>query len=192
MKPQTTPIVNNRFGHGLVYQGDIPLRWYLPEAPLDDAAVLQLQGRNEDVLHTLLEFSDINSESREEKHEYHPDLARIEAKVDLLLKLLNQVYMRGIILPDKSPLTLGSDYAKWFDVRAPAVGENIILECFLDFDYPRPLTFSVLVKEVTECDGRFKIEVSIDRPGEIVKQSLEKFIFRYHRRSIAALSRQRA
>ncbi len=180
---------DEQLGQGLAYQGDVPLRWYVPERRLDDARTLQLQNQNEEVLRTFLELGDAHTEVNEEQRDNYPDLVRLESKIDLVLKLLSQVYARDIHLPDVCSLTLGSAYAEWTDARAPSVNQHIHLEIFLDTNYPRPLLFPASVRKVTKQKDRFKVMAELEFPGELVHFSLEKFIFRHHRRSVA-LSRR--
>ncbi|MCF6235238.1 MAG: PilZ domain-containing protein [Gammaproteobacteria bacterium] len=178
-------IRGDQLGHSLTYQGDVPLRWYLPEKPLDAAQALQLQNKNESVLCKLLELDDIHVDVNDESRENHADLARLEFKVDLALELLNQLYMREINLPDVCPLTLNTAYAEWMDARSPSVNKYIHLEVFLDTKYPHSLVFPATVQSVIEKSGRFKVTAKLDFSGELVNESLEKLIFRHHRRSIA-------
>ncbi|HEB63477.1 MAG TPA: hypothetical protein ENJ07_03255 [Gammaproteobacteria bacterium] len=182
-------VKDENLGHSLVYQGDVPLSWYVPDQPLDTARTLQLQNQNEEVLHTFLELGDIHTEVSEEQRENYPDLVRLESKVDLALKLLSQIYARDVNLPDLCSLTLGVDCAQWTDIQAPLVNQAIHLEIFLDTKYPRPLVFPALVQSVIKQKDDFNIVAMLEFPGEPVHFSLEKFIFRYHRRCIA-LSRR--
>ncbi len=176
---------DKQLGNNLTYQAEVPLRWHVPEQPLDASRTLQLQNQNEGALNTILELGNIHSEVNEEQRESFPDLARLEFKVDLALELLHQIYAREISLPDVCSLTLSTTYAEWVERQPPEEHQHIHLEIFLDPKYPRPLIFPALVQKVCAQNGCFKITVALEFPGEPVSESLEKLIFRHHRRSIA-------
>lgn len=183
-------VKDDSLGRNLAYQGDLPLSWSVPEKPLDVARTLQLQNKNEEILHTFLELGGIHADVNEEPRENDSDLVRLESKIDLALKLLGQIYARGVDLPDLCSLTLGIDYAQWTDKQAPLVNQHIHLEIFLDSQYPRPLVFPALVQSVIKQKNDFNITVALEFPGEPVYFSLEKFIFRHHRRCIALLRKK--
>jgi hypothetical protein len=173
-------------GEGLLYEDTLPLSWQEigPTAP--DRA-LSVQQANERLLRHLAAIEEHRIEPADEGHpQIMQDLARLDLKVNLLLDMVGQLLSRQMVLPDPAPIKLGADRLQWTSRQSPPrPGDRLMVELYLNPRYPNPLTLLGTVEKVSQEGRGHVIEMVYGDVGEVVKDGLEKMIFRHHRRHIA-------
>ncbi len=171
-------VQDDPLGAAVHFEGHVPLAWHPPPAGHEEGTVLQA---NADVLRIITALDEHAVASHIDEGERGQELMRLEAKLDLILDLLGQVLQRDTVMPACTAVRLSASGIEWAGTALPKVGEQVDIEVFLDERYPRPLRLSAEVTGVArgQCHARLAID-----DGE-VRDALEKFIFRHHRRSIA-------
>ncbi len=175
-------------GKALVYEDQVPLRWSPVEAPLPAAQLASLDQRNEEMLAFIAALEEYKGDGADDEHEPHrQELLRVEHKINLLLEMVGQLLARHADLPGAVPVRLSPGAIEWRSENAPAVGERLLLEIFINKKYPSPLVFPGRVRQVDAQDqgGAARIVVEFEQGSDAVTHALEKMIFRHHRRRIA-------
>lgn len=190
----------------LVYATALPLQW-VPEVSSDPAYLIHLQYRNERLLRQLAILEQQGSEVIEE-HGAGQELQRIEAKINLLLDLAGDLLARQSGLRPAVAVRISARSVQWPVAGAapaptmpiPAAGMHEAatptaeapttgalatgalgeVHLWLRPDLPRPLCLPARIVAVGDW-----IEAEYCGLGESLLDSLEKTIFRYHRRQVA-------
>lgn len=171
-------VQDDPLGVAVHFEGHVPLAWQHHPAGHKEGAVLQA---NADVLRIITALDEHALAGHPDEAEHGQELMRLEAKLDLILDLLGQVLQRDTVMPACTAVRLSASGIEWAGTALPKAGEQVDIEVFLDERYPRPLRLSAEVIGVvhSQCHARLAIGDSE------VRDALEKFIFRHHRRSIA-------
>lgn len=175
-------------GDGLVYQAALPLRWRSLGHPADRESVPAIHQRSLGFLHTLLALGERATEPVEEEPGHRgAELARMDAKLNLLLDLMGRFLTHSQNLPHAVPVRLGSRGLEWTEREGPAeTGGELLIELFLDVEIPRPLELLTHVRHRrVGPDGLVTVQAHFELLDEALEDALERYIFREHRRSIA-------
>lgn len=193
----------------LVYATALPLEW-VPQVSSDPAYLIHLQYRNERLLRQLAILEQQGSEPAEE-HGVGQELQRIEAKINLLLDLAGDLLARQSRLRPAVAVRISARGVQWpvagtapatsapaphssaphaSGTSAPGTSAPLInvpamdalgeVHLWLRPDLPRPLCLPARIVAVGDW-----IEAEFCGLGEPLLDSLEKTIFRYHRRQVA-------
>lgn len=166
-------------GQPLVYETRLPLEW-LPDAPADASRLADLRQRNLRLLRQLDLLEQQGAELGED-HGVGPELARIEAKVDLLLDLVGDLLARQIGVRAAVMVRISPAGLQWLAAgQVPVEGALGEVRLSLRPDLPHPLCLPVRIVAV----GAW-VEAEFRDLGEALVEMLEKTIFRYHRRQVA-------
>lgn len=179
---------NEPLGQGLLYEAPLPMRC-TPAADWDADRLAYAAEQNERVLQALRVLDEYAlSEAGEEGGAVAQELARLDAKLNLMLDLVNQLLTRHLDLPPPRAVALGSQGLSWHTDAPPAVGDAVVVELYLNVRYPVPLVLQARVASVGA--GRpAPVEVSFEYLKDNVQEWLERIIFRHHRRQIAEARR---
>ena len=172
--------------HAVVLQGHLPLA--LGEWPVDAGARSALMADNLALLRALLVMDAPVVINEEEGHE---GLSNLETKIDLLL-LLVSAGIKGLgPLPPSYPCILGSRDLFW-DCSDPGLCPDADAEaCVALFLRPRIAMPLLLPGSMRPPSGvpasasgaiRCHLHFCLDSP---VQESLDRLIFRHHRRAVA-------
>ncbi|WP_428634203.1 PilZ domain-containing protein [Sedimenticola sp.] len=172
---------------GVSFKGNMLLRW--EQRTIDEPSHrLESVEKNERVLKALLLSQDIHHEYADEPGERAAaDLARVEAKLDLLLDMLSQLLRNEQRAATEASVLLWLEGASWLtaDEQLPAVGDPLWLSLFIDSRLAQPLTLPAVVTEVKQQAAQSEIVVAFEVLDEPVEELLSRLIFRHHRRMIA-------
>jgi hypothetical protein len=177
-------------GSGLVLEEYLPLACVVQNAPLDPQRVVSLQNANERVLNTVTAIEESRAEVSDEYVGMANELQRIEFKLNLVLDLVSQVLLHNLPLPPRTAVRLGADRIEWGSRTAPAAGQSVIVELYLNTRFPRPVMLPAKVANVDERPQGAWVVARLEPLGDTVTDMLEKLIFRSHRRRVAS-DRQR-
>lgn len=170
---------------GLIYEDLIPLRWSAVTLTLTEAQRARLQEANEEALRMIAALDEHPAETSNEHDAVAQELQRLDFKLNLVLDLVGQLLSQHLVLPAPMPVRLGSNSMEWDAADAPGVGGLVNVELFLSRKYPRAITLHGRVRQVDALEGVHRVEVIFEGVSALVQESLEKFIFRHHRRRIA-------
>lgn len=176
------------FGTGLCYEDLLPLRWRRSEDAHPIARSLAINLGNEQLLRHLAAVDEFRTEGGEDDAPAAHELHRLENKLDLLIDLVGELLTRQSDLPAPVPVRLCAETLVWTCApdAAPAPGDSVEAEVFLNPRYPRPLVMFGLVESVeADADGRANVSLRYRELSEGARGALEKTIFRQHRRLIA-------
>lgn len=170
---------------GLIYEDVIPLRWSVVTAALTEAQQARLQETNEEALRIIAALDEHPAESSNEHDAVAQELQRLDFKLNMVLDLVGQLLSQHLVLPAPAPVRLGPNSIEWDAPAVPDAGGLVNVEIFLSRKYPRAITLHGRVRQVNALGGARRVQVMFESVSALVQQSLEKFIFRHHRRRIA-------
>lgn len=163
---------------GLVYEGQLRLRWQIADA---DQRSADYQAQNARALHLMALLEDGGRETREGR-EQNTELLRIDTKLDVLLEAVSALLQQQQSLPRAIPVSLTPHKLHWQSAEQPPAEKPLIVHLYLSERYPAALQFIAQTHPST-VDGQVEVEfIGLD---EETVNALEKFIFRQHRRKIA-------
>lgn len=172
---------------GVYYKSEMPVGWQ-PGAPPSVAILSEWMRVNAVVLHALAGM-EIQPSARENElcSDMEKKFDRVEAKLDLALNLLSSFLAQHAPKPETCPVTLGASAIEWLDrSKTPASG-SIILSLYITPSLPQPLMLPAFVREsVAQPDGT-RIVAEFTDLSEEVRDSLERTVFRNHRRYVQAM-----
>ncbi len=177
-------------GEGLCYEERLPLAWQ----PGDDAVRTDdhVQSLNESLMQHL-EALETHPDTEERSN--HPELLRLERKIDILLATLGRIRAAQLPMPAATDIALYADGLAWVagDDGSLSVGSQGSVALYLDPVLPDPLRLAGTVERIGEDDkGRRWVFLRFTDPGETLRDAIERMIFRHHRRAVAqARSRHR-
>lgn len=172
---------------GVSFTGNMLVQW---EARSADGALnpSEVDEKNARLLKAVLVSQEIHTEYGDESGDRAAaDVARVEAKLDLLLDMVSQLLQREQGNAILTTVTVWLTGASWItpDDRLPTVGELLWLALNVDSRLAQPLRLPVRVMEINRHDGAAEVAVAFDSLDEPVEDLLGKLIFRQHRRMIA-------
>lgn len=177
-------------GQGLIYEDMLPLRWRTVDVPYSTLELARLQESNEEVLRIIAVLDEHSSDGGEEHTPLNQEILRIETKLNLLLSLVGQIFTLHYPQPQTRPVKLTPVYIEWMTSDGVQPDEYGLVELYLSPRCPRPLVFPGKVAAVEAVAGGYSIRVKFAELNDVLKERLEKIIFRHHRRSVA-LARRR-
>ena len=169
---------------GLFFEGSIPLQIDVIERFPKAFQLSRINHSNEILLRTSLmldETSDIDEGS-----EVGQALARQEIKLNLIVDILGELISAQFTLPEEQDIQLTTDSLTLLVPSGILLSVNehdhVKISLYLTPELPKPVLLLGCVQTVSEE----KITVRIEQLGLNARDYLEKIIFRYHRRKIAA------
>ena len=184
-------IVKNPFEDTLVYEQQLPVKWSAFDPKVSENTLTEMSHDNETLLHVLLGQDEGSKELEESRHESSQELQRLDAKVNLLLQWVGQWLSSTQGAPASQSLRLSERGA---EVEVPFtinVGEMLLLEVYLNAQFPQPIKLpcEVFSVEPTSSGGTRVVACFTGLTTE-VHDLIEKFIFRHHRRLVALRRKQ--
>lgn len=159
----------------ILLERKLPLHWQVlntsstPLHPEHNQLILGLLDTLEEPVHGKPE----NEQDRE--------LQRIDAKLNLILQLLNQLLQLRQSPLTAVPIRFRSDTLAWQVEQAPAIGTHVHVSLYPEASIPLAIHFEASV--VAIADGW--MEVSILGLSEDEQAMWSRWIFRQHRRQVA-------
>jgi hypothetical protein len=177
----------SQFGEGLIYEDSVPLGWREAGKDVSTAQILKAHQSNERVLRSLAALEEYRTESGDEEHGHVAhDLSRLESKLNLLLDMVARLLVEHVSMPAAVPVKMSGAAIRWHSASAPAVGSLLCIDIYLNQAYPSPLTlYGEVSRAVPADDGGFQVDVRYRDMSDSMRSSIEKLIFRHHRRLVA-------
>jgi hypothetical protein len=168
----------------LKFQGYLPLQLLPLTDQLSDTDISDINRQNELYLNALKLLTE--KIETDETDQYAQEIKRIDQKLSIVIDLLTDILHGAKVMPDMhfvelTTETLKADLAN----QQLASSHKVLISLYLDKSLPKPITFYAtnLGSDNTDNFSTFKLE----SVSHAVKDALERFIFRYHRRKIAEL-----
>ena len=172
---------------GVYFQGEIPLGWQVG-APPSAAALHEWMHADAVLLNALAGMeSQLSAHETEFGGDMEKRLDRLEAKLDLALNLLSNLLAQNTPKPETCPVTLSASTIEWVSRSAAPAKGSIVISLFIDPRMPQPLMLPASVRESDAATGGTRIVADFTHLSEEVKDSLERAVFRHHRRHIQAM-----
>jgi len=153
-----------------------PLAWPVPEA-----FTQRLAERNAAALATVAALEERRVDNTDDDSPVMQELSRLDAKLNALIDMVSRIAMAADAMPTKQTLRFNAIGALLPGSLVPA-GEALLLRLHFDACPSAPLELAARVERRFNDGGAF---VAFVEPGDGVCASLERFVFRHHRRKVA-------
>lgn len=153
-----------------------PLPW-----PLPDALAQSLAERNVATLATIAALEERRADPSDDDSPMVQELVRLDAKLTALVDIVNRLVLPDSQLPLRHPIRLNALGAVVPPKLAPADGGWLLR---LRFDVCRSVPLELPGYVVRRFDDGH-VFVAFQSLGESVAASLERLVFRQHRRKVA-------
>lgn len=171
---------------GLALQDQVPARW--EPGSLDDPLALDRQHQETArALQALALFEEQPRELTADPNAGNPELARLEAKVEVLLSLLSRMISDAQGLPPPHAVILRAGSLEWSgpECRRSRPGDTGVVVLYPNPVWPLPLRLPARVVGQSERAGGQWQLLRLEQQAPIVQVGLEKLVFRRHRRQVA-------
>ncbi len=174
---------NEKLDDAIRIESHLPLSWQALADPLSEGDLLLLNDNNL-VLLNAIAFMEAEVHTEVDDHSgVSQELARIDAKIELLMALVSRLVDQRKLLPSRHLISLSSSSLQWSGQGIAAQpAERGLFSVFLHPAVAVPVTLPVEIV----ANGQARIR-GLSSP---VQNSLEKYLFRQHRRSIAGARNQ--
>lgn len=148
--------------------------------PVPEAMAVRLAERNTAALATVAALEERRADTADDDSPVMQELSRLDAKLNALIDMVNRIALPADALPPRQPLRFNAIGALLPAALVP--GEALLLRLHFDVCPSAPLELVAHVERRFD-DGR--AFVAFHGLGEGVAASLERFVFRHHRRKVA-------
>jgi hypothetical protein len=153
-----------------------PLAWPLPEAMAQ-----QLDERNAATLATIAALEERRADSVDDDSPVMQELLRLDAKLTALVDIVNRLVLPAHELPPRQSLRFNALGAVLPGAMVPP-GPALLLR--LRFDVCRSLPLELPAQSLRRLDDG-RVFVAFHALGDGVSASLDRLVFRHHRRKVA-------
>jgi hypothetical protein len=167
---------------GVRIERHLPLEWTAQDS-FDPAEIADWMHGNTRVLQALASLETLAREGEGESR-IDPELARLEAKVDLALALVAELVRSSRPFPPTTWVSLGSEGLEWA-ATGIATGSRGVVSVYLSPRLPWPLRLPVEVTAVHP--GR--VTARLLHLNEETQHWLDRTVFRHHRRTVQSRPR---
>lgn len=183
---ETPSLINSCLGDGLIYMDDVPVQWEKLDQPPSEAKLAILNEENERLLRYVGSLDEYLHENKDGEPLAH-DVARLEFKVNMLMEMVSQVLAQRLELPAPSRIEMKASGIACLMPEAPKEGQYFQLSVYLNRQYLKPLVVCgrVVGTEAAGGGGGWPVVCMFEGLSEIVRDHLERLIFRQHRRMVA-------
>lgn len=167
-------------------EGRFEVNWIVQSQEATEAELLHMNERNLLVLNAI-EVMNMHRRSSEgdDNDALRIDVQRVEAKVDLLLDLVNQIFKQQYAKTRQLELVLTATSLRWTkgDIDAK-VGDHALVDLYIHPSVSMPIRLAL--ECVEDSMGRFY------GLSPTLQNALDKLLFRQHRRAIAVNKQARS
>jgi hypothetical protein len=153
-----------------------PLAW-----PVSESLALRLAERNAAALASVAALEERRADNADDDSPVMQELLRLDAKLNALIDMINRMALPADALPPRQLLRFNAIGAVLPAALVPS-GEALLLRLRFDACPGVPLELPARIGRRFE-DGR--AFVAFHALGDGVAASLERFVFRHHRRKVA-------
>jgi hypothetical protein len=173
-------------GDGLIFEDLLPLAWS-PGPLVEGPALGRMNADNHQLLVAEASLDDVRVHDalKDESPALVHELQRLEFKLNILLRLTAELAVRNSTLPPPQRVRVSPQGLEWFGDMAPALRGTGVVSAYINAALPQPLKVSCQVEGERMVDGQRVAQLLFVGLSDTVVDSLEKLIFRHHRRLVA-------
>lgn len=173
-------------GDGLIFEDTLPLA-FSPGPLVEGAALARLNADNHQLLIAEASLDDVRVHEalKDESPALVHELQRLEFKLNILLRLTAELAVRSSTLPPPHRVRVSSEGLEWFGEMAPALHGTGVVSAYINAALPQPFKACCNVVGERVVDGGRVVQLRFAGLSDTVVDSLEKLIFRHHRRLVA-------
>ena len=163
-------------GLGLVYKALVPMYWCGRVEAEDQSLVVESYVQAEQTLQMLSLTQEHGREGVDDEAERSTELARVEAKVDLMLNLLSRLVMEKATPVKKYNVQLGSQGLLFLAGEGAVLktDQGLWVELYLDAQFPWPLRLPARVLGPVKEGDEPWIRLAFEQLPEALTEHLDK------------------
>jgi hypothetical protein len=173
-------------GDGLKFEDSLPVAW--GPGPLPDSVLLaRLNADNHQLLgaESSLDEVRVPDALKDESQALIHELQRLEFKLNVLLRMTADLARRSNTLPPPRHIKLSAAGMEWIGADAPALGSTGVVDVYINTTLPQPLRLPATVVGTRAHSASAASQMQFSGLSDQVVDSIEKLIFRHHRRLVA-------
>jgi hypothetical protein len=173
-------------GDGLVYEESLPVTW-TPGALAEGLSLARLNADNQQLLaaESSLDEVRVHDALKDESPALLHELQRLEFKINILLRLIADISVRGNSLPPAQRVRLSSHALEWYGASMPPAETTGLLALYVNPALPQAVKIPCIAEREITVENVPVTQLRFVGLSEAVVQLLDKLIFRHHRRLVA-------
>lgn len=180
-------MIANPLEEGLVSEDHLPLSWVAVDALPSDPQLTALNLSNEALVRACEGLEETHRPT-EESPELAHELARLDAKMNLVLELLGDWLLAQGKHPAACHVRFNASGIEWSSPEGPAPDTLAELSVYVCAAFPKPMVvYGRVVASEAVADGLTRTLVRFEGVSDSLRDGLERLIFRRHRREVAHL-----
>jgi len=180
-------MTTNPLDEGLVCDDRLPLSWVSVDALPSDQQLTALNLSNEALIRACEGLEETHRPS-EESPELAHELARLDAKMNLVLELLGDWLHAQGKHPQACAVRFNALGIEWTSTEGPEPETLAELSVYVCAAFPKPMViYGQVVAREAAADGALRTVVRFEGVSDNLRDGLERLIFRRHRREVAHL-----
>ena len=176
------------FSDQLSFQDTLPLACEALASPPTFNDFMRFDDRNASLLKTLASEDQSRREPEPSLEALMQEIDRLDQKLNLITELLADLVRREVVVPAAQAFRLSSAGVSFDLGEGQSVGQGdwVKVSLFLLPNVPRPLEFAgkVVVTDPAFVPGDWQTVV-FEQVNEVVESSLDRLVFKHHRREVA-------
>lgn len=113
------------------------------------------------------------------------ELARLEAKIDVLFSMVASLLETRSTIPAKVPVQFNAEYVRAEMRQAPATDATLLALYPCVERVPQALYLPASLTSATHSGGHYSVELKIEPLDAALTEEIERYIFLRHRRELA-------
>ncbi len=176
------------FSDQLSFQDTLPLACEVLASPPTFNDFMRFDDRNSSLLKTLASEDQSRREPEPSLEALMQEIDRLDQKLNLITELLADLVRREVVVPAAQAFRLSSAGVSFAPGSSESCGQGdwVKVSLFLLPNVPRPLEFAgkVVATDSTFVPGDWQTVV-FEQVNEVVESSLDRLVFKHHRREVA-------
>lgn len=148
----------------------------------DGSSLAQLGERNLSTLASIAAIEERRADGSDDDSPVLQELARLDAKLNALVDIVNRLLVPVSALPDRIPVRFNAIGALVPAALLPAAGDALCMRIHLDACPSLPLELPARVQRRLDDGLAF---LALEPLGDAAGDAIERFVFRHHRRKVA-------
>lgn len=172
--------MNQATEKGLEFNGRLPLSVEKISQVPAAAELVLTNGGNEQLLRTVMLLEE--KPDADEDDEILQELKKQDLKITLLLDMLSTLLIQNNAIPPAQDITLTDSWVRIKNSNIAGYSGQCCVKIYINAAIPRPL---VLYGTCETDPGSQDLQISFQGMSPSLVNSLDKYIFRFHRRMVA-------
>lgn len=164
----------------VVYSGSLPLSLELMSGPPPEHELLRANEGNELLLRSVSVLEE--KVDHDENDEIVQELKRQDMKLNLILDMIGTLLMQQQVIPVARELQLSASGVLLGIAANCALDQHCRIQLYIEPAIPKPL---ILYGQCHPSTASGMTDIVFNGVSQAVKDNLDKYIFRHHRRRIA-------